>query len=206
MTKRMSYFASLCALLILPCAVSAAPVEKVMLDPAASTISWIGRKVTGEHSGSVALKSGEVVLEEGAIKSGSFGIDVGQVVVKDIEDPKYNAKLNGHLKSEDFFAVEKFPLVEFKITGAMPLKVAGANGENTQIKGTLTIKGISQAVEFPAVVTVKSGLAEASGKIVLDRTKWDIRYGSGKFFQGLGDKLIYDEFEVNFAVKGKVAA
>lgn len=193
------------ALVVAPCLASAA-TEKVVLDPAASSISWVGRKVTGEHSGTVALKSGEVTLDSGAIKSGSFTVDVGQVVVKDIEDPTYNAKLAGHLKSPDFFSVEKFPLVEFQIDQATPLKTPGATGENTLIKGTLKIKGISQPVEFPAVVTVKDGIAEAQGKVILDRTLWDIKYGSGKFFQGLGDKLIYDQFEVGFQVKGKVAA
>ena len=204
MFNRLTRLIPLIALLLVP-GVSMAS-EKVVLDPATSSINWTGRKVTGEHKGSVALKSGEVMLENGVVKNGKFGIDVGQVVVKDIEDPTYNAKLTGHLKSPDFFAVEKFPLVEFVIDQATPLKTAGPKGENTQIKGALTIKGISQPVEFPAVVTVKDGMAEAKGTITLDRTKWDIRYGSGKFFQGLGDKLIYDEFEVSFDVKGKVAA
>ena len=77
--------------------------------------------------------------------------------------------------------------------------------ENTTIKGTLSIKGISKPVEFPAKVEIKDGIAEACGKATLDRTQWDMRYGSGKFFQGLGDKLIYGEFEVDFALKGKIA-
>ncbi len=180
--------------------------QNVIIDSAASSVSWVGRKVTGSHSGTVAIKDGHVTLADGALQSGEFQVDIGQVVVKDIEDPKNNAKLVGHLKSPDFFSVEQFPLVTFKIKSASKLDTVGANGENTQVHGELTIKGLTQAVDFPAKVVISGNSAEASGAVHLDRTKWDIRYGSGKFFQGLGDKLIYDEFEVSFSVKGKLAS
>lgn len=202
MTNRFTRLLPVLAFLVAPSLAWSA--DKVMIDPLASSVTWVGRKVTGEHSGTVGLTSGEVVLEKGMIKSGVFALDIGKVVVKDIEDPAYNAKLTGHLKSPDFFSVEKFPTVEFAINEASALKTPGANGENTLVKGSLKIKGMAHAVEFPAVVTIKDGSAEAKGKVTLDRTKWDIRYGSGKFFQGLGDKLIYDEFEVSFMVSGPI--
>jgi polyisoprenoid-binding protein YceI len=178
--------------------------QKVEISPAESAISWVGRKITGSHAGKVPIKNGEVVLEGGAIKSGTFGIDLSGVQVTDISDQKQNAKLVGHLKSPDFFAAEMFPTAQFTIDSAVPMPKPLPSGENTTIKGTLAIKGITKPVEFPAKVAIKDGVAEATGKAKLDRTQWDIRYGSGKFFQGLGDKLIYDEFEVDFALKGKV--
>jgi polyisoprenoid-binding protein YceI len=178
--------------------------KKVEISASESSITWVGRKVTGSHSGTVPLKSGEVLVEGDSIKSGKFGIDLSGVAVTDITDAKNNAKLVGHLKSPDFFAADLFPTVEFTIDSATPLAKPLASGENTTIKGTLAIKGISKPVEFPAQVGVKDGIAQARGKAKLDRTQWDIRYGSGKFFQGLGDKLIYDEFEVDFNIKGKI--
>lgn len=179
-------------------------LRRVQISPAESSISWVGRKVTGSHSGTVPVKDGQVVLAGETVASGVFGIDLAGVKVTDISDPKNNAKLVGHLKSPDFFSAESFPTAQFTIDSATPMAPALPSGENTTIKGTLSIKGISKSVEFPARVAVKDGVAEASGKVNLDRTQWDIRYGSGKFFQGLGDKLIYDEFEVIFQLKGKV--
>ena len=191
-------------LMVAPHGLCAEGDVKVALDSDPAAITWVGKKVTGSHTGTVALKSGEVVLNGESVKSGNFQIDISKVAVKDIEDPKFNAKLVGHLKSPDFFSAEAFPVVEFKIISSSALPEALPTGESVLIKGALTIKGMSQEVEFPAKVSVKDGHAEASGKVTLDRTKWDIRYGSGKFFQGLGDKLIYDQFEVAFVVKGKV--
>jgi polyisoprenoid-binding protein YceI len=178
--------------------------RRVEISPTESSISWVGRKVTGSHAGTVPIKEGEVMLNGAAIASGRFGIDLSGVRVTDIPDPKNNAKLVGHLKSPDFFSAELFPTVQFTIDSASPMANPLPTGENTTIKGTLSIKGISKPVEFPARVAIKDGVAEATGKAKLDRTQWDIRYGSGKFFQGLGDKLIYDEFEVDFRLKGKV--
>jgi polyisoprenoid-binding protein YceI len=199
------FFAGLVALSFAGTQAAFAEGEKrVEISPTESSITWVGRKVTGSHSGTVPLKSGEVLVEGNSIKSGTFGIDLAGVLVTDITDAKNNAKLVGHLKSPDFFSADLFPTVQFTIDSATPLEKALPTGENTTIKGTLAIKGISKSIEFPAQVGVKDGVAEARGKAKLDRTQWDIRYGSGKFFQGLGDKLIYDEFEVDFNLKGKL--
>lgn len=192
-----------CALVSISCAVAEGE-RKVALSSEESAITWVGRKVTGSHAGTVGLKGGEVVLDGETIKSGSFQIDLSQLAVTDIKDAENNSKLVGHLKSDDFFAVAAFPTVQFTIDSAEALKAPLPSGENVTVKGALTVKGISKPVEFPAKVMVKDGVAEASGKVTLDRTNWNIKYKSGKFFQGLGDKLIYDTFEVDFAVKGKV--
>jgi polyisoprenoid-binding protein YceI len=201
----VSFVVALLGVVVSPaCPTFAEGGNKVSLSSEQSAISWIGRKVTGSHSGTVGLKEGEVLLEGDSIKSGSFQIDLSQLQVTDIKDAENNAKLVGHLKSADFFAVTAFPTVQFTIDQAEKLKAPLPSGENVTIKGSLTVKGITKSVEFPARVLVKDGVAEASGKVTLDRTNWDIKYKSGKFFQGLGDKLIYDTFEVDFSVKGKV--
>jgi polyisoprenoid-binding protein YceI len=205
--NKVNVFASVVAFgvgLVISASAAADATTKVEISPSESSISWVGRKLTGSHAGTVPIKAGEVVLNGETIASGSFGIDLAGVKVTDIPDSKNNAKLVGHLKSPDFFAAELFPTAQFTIDSAVPMAKPLPTGENTTIKGTLSIKGIAKQVEFPAQVAIKDGVAEARGKAKLDRTQWDIRYGSGKFFQGLGDKLIYDEFEVDFALKGKV--
>jgi polyisoprenoid-binding protein YceI len=205
--NKVNVFASVVAFgvgLVISASAAADATTKVEISPSESSISWVGRKLTGSHAGTVPIKAGEVVLNGETIASGSFGIDLAGVKVTDIPDSKNNSKLVGHLKSPDFFAAELFPTAQFTIDSAVPMAKPLPTGENTTIKGTLSIKGIAKQVEFPAQVAIKDGVAEARGKAKLDRTQWDIRYGSGKFFQGLGDKLIYDEFEVDFALKGKV--
>ncbi len=145
-----------------------------------------------------------MILDGEIIKSGSFGLDLAGVKVTDIPDPAYNAKLVKHLKSADFFSADNFPSAKFTIEGATKLEQPLATGENMRIKGALTIKGITKAVEFPAQILIKDGVAEARGNAKIDRTQWDIRYGSGRFFKSLGDKLIFDEVEVAVVVRGRV--
>jgi len=179
-------------------------LKRIEISPSESSVSWIGRKVTGSHSGTIPVSSGEVFLDGEIIKSGSFGLDLAKVKVTDIPDPSYNAKLVKHLKSADFFSAENFPSAKFTIEGATKLEQPLSTGENMRIQGALTIKGITKSVEFPAQVIIKDGVAEARGNAKIDRTQWDIRYGSGRFFKSLGDKLIFDDVEVAVLVRGRV--
>jgi polyisoprenoid-binding protein YceI len=117
------------------------------------------------------------------------------IVCLDLEDPGYNKKLVDHLKSDDFFSVETFPTSEMKITEV----TKGKEDNMVQVKGDLTIKGITHPIEFPAEITMNDGNMTASAQIVINRAQYDVRYGSGSFFKGLGDKLIYDYF--NLTVK-----
>ena len=138
------------------------------------------------------------MVENNSVVAAQVSVDMNSIVCTDITDAGTNQKFVGHLKSNDFFSVEKHPKVNFEITSMKP----GAAGEYI-VNGKLTIKGITNDVNFPAKVSVNNGLVKAVGTAKLDRTKWDIRYGSGKFFQGLGDKMIYDEFEVTFDIAAK---
>jgi polyisoprenoid-binding protein YceI len=162
----------------------------------------LGKKVTGQHNGTVALKSGKVDLDGKTLKGGKFEIDMNSIVVEDLKDPTYNAKLTGHLKSDDFFGVAKFPTSTFVITSVKPVK--NEKDATHEITGDLTIKGITQPVTFPAKVEFKDGEAHAKGKAMVDRTKYNIRYGSGKFFENLGDKMISDNFEMDLDLAAKL--
>lgn len=179
-------------------AASATPksAKTLKLDSEKSKLSWVGKKVTGQHNGHIKLKGGEITLNGEQVAGGNFEIDMTSLVVDDLKDPGYNAKLTGHLKSDDFFAVEKHPVSTFKITQVKPA-AKGDKKATHQITGDLTIKGITHPVTFPAVIKLKDGKGEATAQFKIDRTKYDIRYGSGKFFQGLGDKMIYDDFEID---------
>jgi polyisoprenoid-binding protein YceI len=167
--------------------------KDVKIDTKSSQISWIGEKVTGQHNGIVKIKSGALDVENGVIKGGEFDIDMTTIDILDLEgDAK--GKLMGHLKSDDFFSVEKHPTAKFKITSVNESKQTDATHF---IAGDLTIKGITNKITFPATVTVTGDKVNAKASFDLDRTKWDIRYGSGSFFDGLGDKMIYDDFKLS---------
>ncbi len=170
------------------------------IDVKQSTVEWVGNKVTGSHNGSLEIEKGEVTIEKGMVKSGSFVLDMTSINVLDIEDEKWNKKLEKHLKAEDFFGVNYYPKAIFEFNEATPLKGAKADQPNYHFKGELTLKGITHALEFDARVDLKKSGASASGQIIVDRTKYNIRYKSNSFFDGLGDKAIYDDFNITFHV------
>jgi polyisoprenoid-binding protein YceI len=157
-----------------------------------SKLTWVGRKVVGEHTGTINLADGKLLTDGKTLTGGSFEIDMGSIANSDLTDKEYNQKLVGHLKSEDFFSSSKFPKSTLVIT-----KVTSSGKNNYLVKGNLTIKGITHPVEFPATVSVADKKIEGNAKIMVDRTKYDIRYGSGSFFDNLGDKAINNEFELN---------
>lgn len=162
-----------------------------------SKVFWTGKKVTGQHTGTISLMGGEVVAVSGSVASALVKIDMNSIVCTDLTDPEWNQKLVGHLKSDDFFSVQKFPESVFRIQRVEKMNSNG--GEyNCKVAGTLTIKGITHEIEFPARVDMDESLLKASGKATVDRAKYDVKYGSGSFFQGLGDNLIYDDFEIVF--------
>jgi polyisoprenoid-binding protein YceI len=154
-------------------------VAPATVDKAESQIRWEASKVTGTHWGYVPLKNATLNYSAGKITGGSFDMDMVNLTVEDLTDPKSKGNLTGHLKSDDFFSVDKFNTSTFKITG------------------TLTIKGIAQKVSFPAVVAVVGKKVTATGKITFDRTKFDIKFRSGSYFEDLADKLIYDEVKLD---------
>ncbi len=166
--------------------------EAYKVNPKESSLSWKGKKVTGEHTGNINLASGSLTWDGKTLKGGNFDIDVTSITVTDLTDAGSNAKLLGHLKSDDFFGVEKFPKASFIITSAV------AKGDNNYaVKGKLTIKGITNDVEFPAQVKAEGKKVSATAKILVDRTKYNIKFRSANFFENLGDKAIADDFELD---------
>ncbi len=171
-----------------------------IVDPAQSIIKWTGKKLTGSHSGTVSIREGSIVLSDGIPKLGSVSADLSTIKVVDITDPTYNAKLANHLKSEDFFNVATFPVSTFEIG---KVEQQGPEKNRFLVSGTLTIGAIKQSISFPAHIDVTPTSASAQATLSLDRTLWNIRYSSGKFFEKLGDKLIYDDFDIELSLVAK---
>jgi polyisoprenoid-binding protein YceI len=167
-------------------------VAPATVNKAESQVRWEASKVTGTHWGYVPLKNASLDYAGGKITGGSFDMDMVNLTVEDLTDAKSKSSLTGHLKSDDFFSVEKFNTATFKITEAK-----SSNGKDYTITGTLTIKGIAQKISFPAVVALAGKKVTATGKITFDRTKFDIKYRSGSYFENLADKMIYDEVKLD---------
>ncbi len=134
-------------------------------------------------------------LDGSKISTATFEMDMTSIVNEDLTNPAVNKRLVDHLKSDDFFSVENHPVSRLAVHEVKP-KAANVH----TFTGDLTIKGITHPVSFDAEVTVVNGKLTAKGKMEVDRTQYDIRYGSGKFFQGLGDNLISDIFTLDFVV------
>jgi len=160
--------------------------EKKEIKVENSKVVWKGYKVTGSHEGTIAIKSGYLNFNKDKLTGGAFVIDMSTITNTDLEG-EYKGKLEGHLKSDDFFGVDKYPTASLILTKIKP------TGKNSyKVTGDLTIKGITETVSFD--LSVYGNKANASLKI--DRTKFDVRYGSTSFFDGLKDKAIYDEFDL----------
>lgn len=159
-----------------------------------SYVGWLAKKIVGQHNGKVKLQEGSVITNNGVLAGGRFVIDMTTISCEDLTDENYNGKLIKHLNSKDFFDVNGFETAELSITKV--LKVT--NKLNTyNLTGDLTIKGITNSITFPATFkTVGKGF-EGVAKITIDRTMFDIKYGSSNFFEGLGDKAIKNEVELN---------
>ncbi|MAZ37349.1 YceI family protein [Salibacteraceae bacterium] len=162
-----------------------AATDKMKVDTKASTVNWKAEKVTGEHVGTINIKSGELVNEGGSIKGGTIVMDMTSIVCTDIADPSTNAKLIGHLKSDDFFSVEKNNTATFEITN---IKVISA--KKVTITGNMSIKGITNEQSFEATTSLVGGKMNITGIMKIDRTKYKVVYGSGSVFDDLGDKMI----------------
>lgn len=168
------------------------------VDTKQSKVTWVGRKVTGEHTGNIALMDGVFAFDGKTVTGGSFNIDMNTITCTDLTDAEYNGKLIGHLKSDDFFSTAKFAKSTLVLTKLVP---TGKNQYN--VMGNLTIKGTTHPIEFPATITVALDKITAKAKIMVDRTKYDIKYGSASFFDSLGDKAISNEFELNVDLVAK---
>lgn len=189
--KKFHSIVAIAALFILGIAdAKAAPPKKYVVDTAATTLAWLAKKVTGQHNGTIKVSGGEITLEGVNVKSGNFSIDMNSMVILDIQGGS-NAKLLGHLKSDDFFSSAKYPTTTFVLSS-----VTKKSGSTYTVKGKLTIKGITQDIEFPAEIAFSGKTMTTKAKITVDRTRFDIKYRSANWVENLGDKAIYDDFEL----------
>ncbi len=178
-------------------ATTEATAEKYTANVSESTIEWKGFKPTGTHFGTISIENGVLNLKDGQINSGTFLIDMNSIEVLDMpKDDKNHGKLTGHLKSDDFFHVEKHPSAAFEITGLN--EVEG----KTMLSGNLTLKDTKNNVTFPVTVTNTDGAVTLTSEtFTIDRSKWNVKYGSKSFFDDLGDKFINDDIELKITVK-----
>ncbi len=167
----------------------------IKIDTKETVVTWKGSSPMGAHTGYVYVSKGELLIENGQLMGGTVEVDMSTI---EGDDHRSDNNLINHLKDPDFFDVKKFPYSTIAIT-----RVASINEEDNEITGKLTIKGITHPVSFPAKIAIKDRMVKASGKLVIDRTLWDVRYKSGKFFDNLKDQAIADSIEFNMKIAAK---
>ncbi|MCS6985718.1 MAG: YceI family protein [Leptospiraceae bacterium] len=154
--------------------------KEVALDVEKSVIKWIGTKITGRHNGTVKLKSGSVYINRGFVTAGRFVVDMTTITNLDLEG-EFKAKLEKHLKSPDFFDVEKYPEAVFEIAAVVPGK------DSDRVQGNLTMRGVTHGIEFDAHLEREAGtIKRAHAVFNIDRQKWGVAY------KGKPDDLISD--------------
>ena len=162
------------------------------INPAKSTINWTGKKVTGQHSGTINIKDGVLVFMKNKLKGGTINVDMTSINTTDLKKGEGKEDLDGHLKADDFFGTAKYP------NAKIDFKLISDNGNGSySISADMTIKDVTAPVKFNILVKDKT----ATTTLNVDRTKYGIKYGSGNFFENLGDKTISDEFELKVDLK-----
>lgn len=162
----------------------------------ASTVTWNATKVTGEHSGTVGIQNGTLSVTEGQLVAANIIVDMQSIACTDLEG-EWGTKLVGHLNSEDFFHVSEHKTSSFTLRDITPLTKAEGDATHS-VTGDFTIRGITKSVTFNARVTENNSELTIAGSAVLDRSQFEVKYGSGSFFDDLGDNLIHDNFTVGF--------
>lgn len=165
-------------------------LDKKQVDTGKSIINWTGYKVTGQHEGTITLLEGILEFNEDQLTGGSFVMDMTSINTTDLEGD-YKNKLDGHLKADDFFGVKNHP------KATLVFKSVTKNKTNYAVVGDLTIKGITNKINFDLAVSGNT----ATTSLKVDRTKYGIKYGSASFFDDLKDKAIYDDFDLKVSLK-----
>lgn len=174
--------------ILVACSSIAVTAQTKKIDATKSTINWVGKKVTGQHEGTVALEKGALIFKGKKLAGGNFTVNMTSISTTDLKAGQGKEKLDGHLKADDFFGTEKFP------TATLVFKSIASKGANEySVTADMTIKDKTNPVTF--TITVNGNKATTS--LSIDRTKFDIKYGSGSFFDNLGDKAIADQFDLN---------
>jgi polyisoprenoid-binding protein YceI len=174
---------------------STVKAQSFKVDNQASKIGWLAKKATGEHNGNINITNGNLQIQNNVLTAVSLDIDTRTITDIDLTEKADNDKLISTLKSETFFNADKFPKASLLTTS-----IVHNSGQQYTVTGKLTIKGITNDVTFPATVSVNGKKLTANAKITIDRTKYDIKFRSKSFFENLGDKVIYDNFDLDVAL------
>ncbi|MCC5839995.1 MAG: YceI family protein [Opitutales bacterium] len=177
------------------------PAGTFPVDVASSTILWTGRNRFNHHTGTLALGSGSLTMEDGQPTAAAFTIDMRSIACTDIRDAAANAGLVAHLLADDFFAVDRFPEAKFVLTKARPLLSSTDGTPTHHLKGDFTLRGITAPIEFDATLDPRpEGGWGAQALFAIDRTRWNVRYGSGRFFARLGQHLVSDHIHLHLKI------
>lgn len=169
------------------------------VDVVKSKVEWVGAKPTGEHNGTIGISEGSLMLSDGNVVGGKFTFDMNSIVNLDLTSAEDNGKLVGHLKSPDFFDVAKYPTAVFEITSAEA--VNGNPNVTHNLTGNLTMKDVTKSITFPAMVAIEGNqLTANTPAFVIDRTQWNVQYGSKTLFDNLKDKFINDEISLKISL------
>lgn len=176
--------------------------QELVVDAAASSIHWKGTKPGGDHVGTIGLKNGSLVIDGEKLVSGSFVINMNDIVNTDLTDEKSNEMLVNHLKSADFFDVAVYPESVFTITGGET--VTGNDSINYKISGNLKMKDVEKNITFGAKIS-KDGDTYTAETVPfsIDRVQWNVKYASKSIFADLKDKFINDNIELHIKIVAK---
>ncbi len=171
------------------------------IDAEKSAVEWIGRNINNRHHGRIAISEGEIAIAHGHPLSGRFVLDMNTITNLDLQDEGWRGMLLQHLKSEDFFDVQHYPTATFELRGASAIANSTPGTPNTEISGVLTIKGTSRPISFPAMIAPQEdGSLKAQAALDLDRTLWNVSYGSGRLYERLGMHLVNDLISVELFI------
>lgn len=171
------------------------------IDTAKSVVGWVGRNTFSTHTGTMRLKGGWLEVKAGFAATGEATVDMESIANTDVTDSGLNRILIAHLKSDDFFDTARFPIAKFELRHVTVNPQARPGCINADIDGALTLKGVTEEIGFPATLEVLPGGAlSAEAHFDIDRTRWNVLYGSGKFYEWLGKHLVHDNISLSLRI------
>ncbi len=176
-------------------------LARYKVDVERSVIFWVGRNIVNSHDGTLGLKGGHATFANGKFESADITIDMDAMTCSDIADESLNGFLIAHLKSDDFFETDRYPVAQFHLVTCTEIQGVSPGLPNYSLSGTLTIKGETNPVTFDAVVApLEENEIVLQAHFDIDRTKWNVRYGSGKLYDKLGKHLVNDDISLQLRV------
>lgn len=171
------------------------------VDTEKSVLEWVGRNINNRHYGRIAVSDGEIAMENGRPVSGKLVLNMNEITNADIQDEGWRGMLIRHLKSDDFFDVEKYPTARFELHNSVAIPGATPGTPNFEISGSLTIKEAARSISFPAIIAQQEdGSLKAHASLDVDRTNWNVCYGSGKLYERLGMHLVNDLISIELFI------